>query len=113
MGSKNDALFKLDACEVRPGQRWKHLKTGHMYMVVATGIQEATLEPVVIYAGPDGVVWVRALEVFLGDTDQGKPRFILAEDECGEDVQASVATGKFRRVSRVVAGLRELAEACQ
>jgi hypothetical protein len=117
MPTKNDGLLALHASEVRPGQRWRHLKTNGAYTVIATGLDEATLTPVVIYAGGDGVVWVRTLAAFLGDTEAGKPRFILLEDErddeCGEDVQASVATGKFRRASAVIAGLRELAEACQ
>lgn len=48
--------------------------------MIATGVDEPTLAPVVIYAGPDGVVWVRALEVFIGNTDENKQRFILTEE---------------------------------
>lgn len=79
MTPKEQALFQLDASEVRAGQRWKHTKTGSIYTIVATGLAEATLAPVVIYAGHDGVVWVRALNVFLGDNDEKKPRFLLVD----------------------------------
>ncbi len=81
MSEKDKALWALDASEVRAGQTWRHAKTGNTYKVIATGIAEATLTPVVIYAGHDGVVWVRALSVFVGDNDEGKPRFFLLEDE--------------------------------
>ena len=81
MATKEDALYQLDASEVRAGQRWKHTKKGTIYTIIATGIAEATLTPVVMYAGPDGVVWVRALDVFLANNDEGKPRFIIVEDD--------------------------------
>jgi hypothetical protein len=81
MATKEDALYQLDASEVRAGQRWKHTKKGTVYTVIATGIAEATLSPVVIYAGADGVVWVRALAVFLDNNDEGKPRFTIVDDD--------------------------------
>jgi hypothetical protein len=81
MLAKDEALYRLHACEVRMGQRWKHAKTDGIYTIVATGLAEATLSPVVIYEGHDGIVWVRALDVFIGDNDEGKPRFLLLEDE--------------------------------
>jgi hypothetical protein len=90
MSPKEEALWTLDASEVRAGQTWRHVKTGNRYQVVATGLDEATLMPVVIYSGHDGVVWVRALTVFLGEKD-GKPRFLLAED-------VDVSTAPFQRV---------------
>lgn len=80
MSPKDAALFRLDASEVRAGQRWKHTKTDGVYTIVATGLAEATLAPVVIYAGHDGIIWVRALDVFLGNNEEGKPRFLLQED---------------------------------
>jgi hypothetical protein len=80
MSTKEQALWMLDASEVRAGQTWQHAKSGRRYTVIATGVDEATLAPVVIYAGSDGVVWVRALEVFVGNTDEGKARFQLIED---------------------------------
>ena len=79
MSTKENALWMLDASEVRAGQTWQHAKGGR-YTIIATGVNEATLAPVVIYAGRDGVVWVRDLAVFLGEKD-GKPRFILLEDD--------------------------------
>ena len=81
MSPKETALYLIDACEVRAGQRWKHTKTGNSYTIVALGIAEATFSPVVVYAGADGVVWVRALAVFLENNDDAKPRFILVTDD--------------------------------
>ncbi len=81
MATKEEALYQLDASEVRAGQRWKHTKKGTIYTIIATGIAEATLSPVVVYAGADGVVWVRALTVFLDNNDEGKPRFTIVEDD--------------------------------
>jgi hypothetical protein len=85
MTTKDEALYRLDACEVRVNQRWKHTKTGGVYTIVATGLAEATLSPVVIYAGHDGIVWVRALDVFIGNNDEGQQRFHLLEDEAYVD----------------------------
>ena len=79
MSTKEQALWMLEASEVRAGQTWQHAKTGRRYTVIATGVDEATLAPVVVYSGPDGVVWVRALEIFVGEKD-GKPRFLLIEN---------------------------------
>jgi len=88
---KDEALYQLTACEVRAGQKWKHYKTGGIYTIVATGIGEATLSPVVVYVDREGVVWVRSLATFISDNDEGKPRFMLLEDEtrseCGEQTQ--------------------------
>jgi hypothetical protein len=80
MSTKDEALWMLDASEVRAGQTWRHVKTGNKYTIIATGLDEPTLMPVVIYAGHDGVVWVRALQVFLGEKD-GKPRFMIVEND--------------------------------
>jgi Protein of unknown function (DUF1653) len=78
---KDEALYRLHACEIRAGQHWKHAGTGGIYSILATGLAEATLSPVVVYVDRDGIVWVRAIDVFLGDNDEGKPRFLLLEDE--------------------------------
>jgi hypothetical protein len=94
MSPKDEALYRLDACEVRAGQRWKHAKTGGVYTIVATGLAEATLSPVVIYAGHDGIVWVRALDVFLGNTEESRPRFLLLEND-----DHVVETAPFQRVA--------------
>ncbi len=81
MAPKDEALFLIDASEVRAGQKWKHTKTGNLYTVIAVGIAEATLTPCVIYAGHDGVVWVRSLEVFQSNNDEGKARFLIVSDD--------------------------------
>lgn len=80
--TKESALLSLERSPVRPGQRWKHYKSGGIYLIVATGVLEATLEPAVIYKGKDDVVWVRPLSVFLGRAKQGDtlvPRFALQD----------------------------------
>lgn len=89
MSTRDNALWMLDASEVRVRQTWQHVKTGNRYTIIATGVDEATLTPVVIYAGYDGVVWVRALEVFLGEKD-GKPRFMIVDEQ-------DVSTSPFQR----------------
>lgn len=91
MPTKEEALWMLDASEVRPGQTWRHGKSGNRYTVIATGVVEATLAPVVIYAGADGVVWVCALSVFLENTSDGKARFSFIDDE-------ALGTAPFQRV---------------
>jgi hypothetical protein len=93
MSPKDEALFQLEASEVRAGQRWKHTKNGDDYTIVATGIAEATLTPVVIYVGHDGVVWVRALRVFLENNAEGKPRFILITEEMVPPKRCCLASG--------------------
>jgi hypothetical protein len=75
------------------GQTWQHAK-GSFYTIIATGIDEATLTPAVIYAGCDGVVWVRALEVFFG-CKGGQARFTRVVD--GDIVDDVVATAPFSR----------------
>ena len=79
MATKEEALAALDASPVRAGQRWRHFK-GHEYTIIGTGIAEATLSPVVIYSGKDGVLWVRSLEMFLGNNDENDPRFTRVMD---------------------------------
>lgn len=80
--SKEAALAAIDQTQLRAGQRWRHYKTGGVYQVIATAILESTLEPAVVYAGKDGVVWVRSMSIFLGRARQGDalvPRFTLIE----------------------------------
>lgn len=74
VSQKNQALSEIDASGIVARQRWRHWKGG-VYTVVGTGIVEATMDPVVMYTGPDGVVWVRALHVFLEEVAPGKRRF--------------------------------------
>ena len=57
--------------------QYLHYK-GTIYEVIALGKIEATLEDVVIYKGPDGVVWVRSYDDFTAKviSSQGEvPRF--------------------------------------
>jgi hypothetical protein len=91
--SKNEALAALDASGVRAGQTWQHVK-GSFYTVIATGIDEAIMAPVVIYAGCDGVVWVRALEVFLGRKGDSVRFTCVVDGDVADDV---VATAPFPR----------------
>lgn len=74
---RDRALADLDAAEVRPGQRWQHYKGGR-YDVLAVGLLEATLDPIVVYAGHDGVVWVRTLFVWNEEVAPGTRRFTRA-----------------------------------
>lgn len=74
MTRKEQGLAEIDAAGVRPGQRWQHWK-GTTYTVVATGLDEATTYPVVVYGGHDGVVWTRPLHVFLEEVSPGVARF--------------------------------------
>lgn len=80
MTQKDQALKAIDDSGVRAGQTWRHHKGGR-YTVIAVGIEEATLIPQVIYAGGDGVVWVRRLVVFLESVEDTVPRFKLEEAE--------------------------------
>lgn len=65
--SINDGVSHHD---LPPGSVWHHLKSGKTYTVTGIGLQEATLEPVVLYAlepwqDPHPVTWVRPVEEFL------------------------------------------------
>ncbi len=78
--TKDQALAEIDRSPVRVGQRWRHYKGGE-YDVVAVALLEATLDPVVVYAGHDGVVWVRTLYVFLEEVSSGVARFSRVDEE--------------------------------
>lgn len=78
--TKQQALAEIDASNVRVGQRWRHFKGGE-YDVVAVALLEASLDPAVVYAGHDGVVWIRALHVFLEEASPGVPRFSRLDEE--------------------------------
>ena len=78
--SKNQALKALDDSPVRVHQTWRHNATKNTYTIVAVGLVEATLEPVVHYAGHDGIVWTRTLIMFVGKKD-GEPRFSRIEED--------------------------------
>lgn len=42
----------------------RHNKTRGVYHVIAVGVLEGNLEPVVVYKGTGGQVWVRTLDNF-------------------------------------------------
>lgn len=81
--SKRDALQEIDKAGVMPRQRWRYYKDQRVVTVVAVGIDKATFEPTVGYAGPDGIVWFMRLTMFIGRAKLGEglvPRFALCED---------------------------------
>lgn len=85
---KDAAQAALDRCSIKAGDIYRHYKGG-LYSIVCTAIDEATLEPMVIYrSNSKGTTWARTLAVFtsLADTDttyvlpdgstqQGRTRF--------------------------------------
>jgi len=73
-GVKDHVLAEIYASNVRAGQRWQHYKGG-VYTVVAVGLYEATCDPCVVYAGNDGIVWVRSLFIWLETVSDDTPRF--------------------------------------
>jgi hypothetical protein len=95
MSTKDRALAEIDASGVAARQRWRHWK-GALYVIVAAGIDEATLEPVVTYVGHDGIVWTRKLAVFLQDAEPGKPRYVREPEEAEGDDEMWVPSGEGR-----------------
>lgn len=66
---KDEARKRIADSGVTPGQRYKHNKTGTVYLVIAVGLFEPDLEPLVHYRIADdeyGIVWTRHLGVFCG-----------------------------------------------
>jgi hypothetical protein len=54
--------------EPKPGTRWRHLKTGHVYVVLDICTIEATVAPAVLYQRrdvADAHKWVRPLAEFM------------------------------------------------
>jgi hypothetical protein len=48
------------------GDHYQHLKSGGLYEVIAEGLMECDLRPVVIYRGVhDGQIWVRPTDEFF------------------------------------------------
>lgn len=78
MGTRNDeakdaALSRLAALDVFPGQHYQHYKTLALYTVIAVGLFETTLEPLVHYRALNedyAVVWTRTLDAFCGKVVQ-------------------------------------------
>jgi hypothetical protein len=61
---------------VSRGQIWRHYK-GTLYTVLDVGINEATLEPVVIYVERNNEPpWIRTLSEFMGQGVIGVSRFV-------------------------------------
>lgn len=76
------ALTKLDASGVLPGQTYEHPKTGGVYLVIAVGLNEPDLEPLVHYRDATdeyATVWTRTMAAFTGkalDGDTLVQRFV-------------------------------------
>ena len=99
MSSKEEALAAIDTSGVAARQRWKHWK-GAEYTITATGIDEASLEPVVMYVGHDGIVWTRKLAVFLEPVASGEPRFTRVKEGFARDDSMWVPTSDRGRGGR-------------
>lgn len=76
----------------RPGEGWRHVKSNRLYEITGTGHVTDTGRAVVIYREwgaltvqdqRDPQLWVRALDEFLGWTDDHKRRFQF-EREAGD-----------------------------
>lgn len=78
--NKAYALAEIDASGVQPRQRWRHWKGGY-YTIIALGLVEKTMDPCVVYAGGDGVVWVRSLPVWLEEAAPRVARFTRIYDD--------------------------------
>jgi hypothetical protein len=71
---KQASVAKLRASGVLPGQIYKHFKGG-VYKIVAVGLNEVDLEPLVHYrdtADEYGIVWTRYLHMFTGRALDGE-----------------------------------------
>lgn len=64
MASLDAALVGLLDAAPRPGEVWRHRKGG-VYEVVCCAVVESSLDVAVVYAGADGVRWVRPLSEFM------------------------------------------------
>lgn len=58
-------VFRDHVWRKRPN--WKHRKSGDYYRVLYenNAFYEATKDPVVVYQGADGIVWVRSKPLFF------------------------------------------------
>ncbi len=67
----------------KPGEGWRHYKGGpdSLYVIIGTGYHTETNDAVVVYQAYSWslalppTLFVRPLSVFLGTTDEHKPRF--------------------------------------
>ena len=63
------ALARITHCGITPGQTFQHHETEGVYVVIAIGLNEADLEPLVHYRDADdedATVWTRHLDAFCG-----------------------------------------------
>lgn len=64
----------------RRGEFWRHYK-GDLYEIVGTGLDADSGDAIVIYVRPsllaDPELYKRQLGVFLGSTDDHRPRFVF------------------------------------
>jgi hypothetical protein len=78
---QTESLKRIADSGVLPGQHYKHYKTAAVYLVIAVGLNEADLEPLVHYRVADdeyATVWSRPLGIFCGRAlydDTLVPRF--------------------------------------
>jgi hypothetical protein len=71
---KDEALKRIAASGILPGQRYRHYGTGDVYLVIAVGLFEVDLEPLVHYRSADdeyAIIWTRPLDVFGGQVPSG------------------------------------------
>lgn len=73
--AKQEALQKIRASGIKPGQHYRHYATGDIYVVRDVGLFEAGLEPMVSYrllnAEDDDPIWMRYLTIFGGHAIHG------------------------------------------
>ena len=80
---KDESIRRLTASGVLPGQRYQHYRTRAVYLVIAIGLFESDLEPLVHYRLAEdeyGIVWTRHLTIFCGQVAQSAalvPRYTL------------------------------------
>lgn len=72
----------MEKREIKPGKIYKHFK-GNRYLVLYTARHSETLEEMVVYQalyGEQGI-WVRPLDMFLGQKEAGGKVFNRFEEE--------------------------------
>lgn len=93
---KQAALTRINESGVFPGQKYRHWSTEDVYVVVAVGLFEPNLEPMVHYridSDPYAIVWTRELDVFCGFTLDDR----ATSDNCGRG-RSGVPVKRFERV---------------
>ena len=59
--------------------KYKHFK-GNIYEVIGFGRHTETMARHVIYKGDTGPIWIRPLEMFFENLEDGTPRFEYIEE---------------------------------